>query len=129
MTTTHSLKNVSKAERQRLREQNPEAAKTAPPHEHRFADELLGSVRRPLWLLAGGVALLIVAVSANLAGLMLARGAARRGEFAVRAALGARAPQLAREVLVETALLAVAGGVLGLVLAHWLLALLVRLGA
>jgi len=126
--TADSLQQEMKATQQRLREQYPEAAKTAPPHVHRFADELLGSVRRPLWLLAGGVALLIVAVSANLAGLMLARGAARRGEFAVRAALGARAPQLAREVLVETALLAVAGGVLGLVLAHWLLALLVRLG-
>src|SRR5436305_1120816 len=56
------------------------------------------------------------------------RRAARRGEFAVRAALGARAPQLVREVLVETALLAVAGGAAGVVLAHWLLALLVRLG-
>src|SRR5256885_354811 len=83
---------------------------------HGGADPILGGPAAP------------VAVSANLAGLMLARGAARRGEFAVRAALGARAPQLAREVLVETALLAVAGGVLGLVLAHWLLALLVRLG-
>jgi len=126
--TAASLQREMKTTQERLRAQYAEAAKTAPPHVHRFADELLGSVRRPLWLLAGGVALLIIAVSANLAGLMLARGAARRAEFAVRAALGARAPQLVREVLVETALLAVAGGVSGLVLAHWLLALLVRLG-
>ena len=126
--TAVSLQREMRATQERLREQYAEAAKTAPPHVHRFADELLGSVRRPLWLLAGGVALLVVAVSANLAGLMLARGAARRGEFAVRAALGARAPQLVREVLLETALLAVAGGAAGLVVAHWLLALLIRLG-
>jgi putative ABC transport system permease protein len=126
--TPDSLQREMKATQERLRQQYPEAVKTAPPHVHLFADELLGAVRRPLWLLAGGVALLVVAVSANLAGLMLARGAARRAEFAVRAALGARAPQLAREVLLETAVLAVAGGAAGIVLAHWLLALLVQLG-
>src|SRR5256885_767582 len=126
--TPDSLQQEMKATQQRLKAEYVEAAKTAPPHVHVFADELRGAVRRPLWLLAGGVALLVIAVSANLGGLMLARGVARRGEFAVRAALGARAPQLVREVLVETALLALAGGAAGLGVAHWLLALLFRLG-
>jgi len=126
--TRDSLEQQMKATQQRLKQAYVEAAKTAPPHVHAFADELLGAVRRPMWLLAGGVALLVIAVSANLAGLMLARGAARRGEFAIRAALGARGPQLAREVLLETALLTVLGGILGLALGHLLLALLQHLG-
>src|SRR5256885_17986 len=86
--TADSLQQEMKATQQRLKAEYVEAAKTAPPHVHVFADELLGAVRRPMWLLAGGVALLVIAVSANLGGLMLARGVARRGEFAVRAALG-----------------------------------------
>jgi putative ABC transport system permease protein len=126
--TPESLQDELRTTQQRLKAQYAEAAKTAPPHVHLFADELLGSVRRPIWLLAGGVALLVIAVSANLAGLMLARGAARRGELAVRAALGASAGQLARDVLVEAMALVAAGGVLGLAAAYGLLSLVVRLG-
>src|SRR4029077_2875751 len=127
--TAGSLQAEMKQTQQRLKEQYAEAVKTAPPHVHAFADELLGAVRRPMWLLAGGVALLVLAACANLAGLLLARGAARRGELAVRAAMGAGPLQLAREVLLETGLVAAAGAGLGLALAQWLLAVLGRLGA
>jgi len=126
--TAESLQAEMKQTQQRLKEQYAEAVKTAPPHVHAFADELLGAVRRPMWLLAGGVALLVLAACANLAGLLLARGAARRGELAVRAAMGAGPLQLAREVLLETGLVAAAGAALGLALAQWLLAVLIRLG-
>src|SRR4051812_46308268 len=81
-----------------------------------------------MWLLAGGVALLVIAVSANLAGLMLARGAARRSELAIRAALGASRGQLAREVLLEVAVLVAAGTLLGVAASEWLLALILRFG-
>jgi predicted permease len=126
--TRESVQAELKATQQRLKAEYADAIKTAPPRVYRFIDELVGAVRRPLWLLAGGVALLILAACANLAGLLLARGASRRGEFAVRAALGARPLQLAREVLLETGLVAAAGGLLGIGLANWLIAVLVRLG-
>jgi len=126
--TRVSLQAELKATQQRLKAEYAEAVKTAPPRAYAFVDELVGAVRRPLWLLAGGVGLLVLAGCANLAGLLLARGASRREEFAVRAALGARPLQLASEVLVETALVAAAGGILGIGLARWLIAVLVQLG-
>jgi putative ABC transport system permease protein len=76
-------------------------------------DELVGSVSRPLWL--GGLAALFVllAGSANAANLMLARATLRRDEIAIRAALGAEPLRLARQLLVESAVLAAVGGLLG----------------
>jgi predicted permease len=76
----------------------------------RFGDGLLA-------LLGGGLLLLVLAC-ANIAGLLLARAAAREQETAVRAALGATRAQLARLWIVETGLLAATGGVGGLVLAR-----------
>jgi putative ABC transport system permease protein len=82
-------------------------------------DHLVRDYGRPLSTLAALVALVLLVASTNLAGLMLARGATRRGELGVRNALGASRLQLMRLVLVESVLLAGFGGALGVVLARW----------
>ncbi len=77
----------------------------------------VGGLRSSLLLLVGAVGLVLLVACVNLANLMLARGVARWPELAVRLALGATPQTLARAVLWESALLALAGGVAGVALA------------
>lgn len=82
-------------------------------------DQIAGSIRRPIFILFGVVGLLLLMVCANVANLLFARSSARGREFAVRATLGATPSRVARQLLVESLLLGILGGGLGLAFAVW----------
>lgn len=84
-----------------------------------LADEQTQSVRRWLYLGFAAVFCVLLIASINVSGLLLIRGSARQSEIKVRLALGASRLRLARQMLTETTLLALAGCVLGIVVAVW----------
>lgn len=91
-------------------------------------EHVVGDIRTTLWLLLGAVGFLLLIICANVANLFLARSETRRGEAAIRFALGARRAQVAGAVLIESLLLGAAGGAVALPLTLLAVRLLGRFG-
>ena len=110
----------------RLAEQYPKEDKGWGATAVSLREDLVGDVRPALLILLGAVAFVLLIACANVANLVLAKTFSRRKEVAIRSALGASRRRLLQQVLSETVLLAVAGGALGLVLAHYGMVLMVK---
>jgi putative ABC transport system permease protein len=82
-------------------------------------ETVVAATRRPLLILLGAVLLVLLIACANVSSLQLARGAERQQELAIRGALGASRSRLVRHLLTDTLVMALLGGLGGLLVAHW----------
>jgi predicted permease len=90
-------------------------------------DQSVGAIRPALMILLAGIAFVLIMASVNVANLLLARSVAREKELATRVALGAGRSRIARQLLTESLLLAVAAGIAGLLVMWWTLTALIAL--
>ena len=126
--TLDQAKNEMETLGARLEQSNPAVNRGWRPNLFPIQDELFGNVQKAMMVLLGAVGFLLLMACANVANLLLAHGAARQKEIAIRAALGATRGRLMAQFLCESVLLALAGGALGLALARGSVALVARLG-
>jgi len=115
------LRRIAKA----LEHEYPNSNSAVGARTTRLADQLVSGIRPTLLALLGAVGCLLLIACVNVANLLIARGASRQHELAVRAALGGGRLRIANQLLVESTLISLAGGALGVAVAAWLLRVLV----
>ena len=97
------------------------------PNLRTLKQDVVGDLGKLLWVLMGGIGLVLLIACANVANLLLVRAQGRQQELAIRAALGATQRRIAAELLFENLVLALLGGLLGLALAYAALRLLIAM--
>ena len=115
------------AVRSRMKTSNPNVRLASTLRMTPLKDKIVGHATRSLFVLLAAAGFVFLIACANVANLFLARASSRRGEVAIRAAIGAGRWRLSRQFLIESALIAAAGAVAGLLVARWSLATIVRI--
>jgi putative ABC transport system permease protein len=110
-----------------LQQEHPDTNAGVTVKAELLAARLVSDVRLTLLVLFGAVGCLLLIACVNVANLLIARGAARQHELAVRAALGGGRWRLTSQLLLESTLVSAVGGVLGVAIASWLLATLIAM--